>query len=77
MKELGITEAQRLFTKILSVPTLILDKKNKKKKAVILPFEEYERLKRGDKNSDEWSEFIGAESIDEHTPDPRYQAIVK
>ncbi len=39
MRELGISQAQRQFTKLLNQEVTIVDKKNKAKKAVILPFD--------------------------------------
>ena len=44
MLELGISQAQAQFTKLLTQTVFIVDKKARQKKAVILPYEEYERL---------------------------------
>jgi hypothetical protein len=44
MIELGISQAQMQFTKILTEQVTIVDKKNKTKKAVILPYEVYAKL---------------------------------
>ena len=44
MIELGISQAQMQFTKLLSEQVTIFDKKNKTKKAVILPYEVYAEL---------------------------------
>ena len=41
MIELEITQVQEQFDKILDKTILIVDKKSHKKKAVILPYEEY------------------------------------
>jgi len=45
MLEMGISEVQSQFTKLLSKPVLIVDKKSHKKRAVILPYAMYEELK--------------------------------
>lgn len=44
MIELAVSEAQRKFTKLLSQTVLIVDKKSHIKKAVSLPYEEYNKL---------------------------------
>jgi hypothetical protein len=44
MLELGISQAQAQFTKLLSQTVFIVDKKAHQKKAVIMPYEEYEKL---------------------------------
>ena len=44
MLELGISQAQMQFTKILTEQVTIVDKKNKTKKAVILPYDVYAEL---------------------------------
>ena len=44
MIELGIAQAQSQFTKILNKKVLIVDKKTAKKKAVLIPYEEYENM---------------------------------
>ena len=41
MLELGISQAQTQFTKLLNQTVLIIDKKAHNKKAVILPYDEY------------------------------------
>lgn len=82
MLELGISQAQAQFTKILNQSTLILDKKTRQKKAVILPYEEYSKLvkqsatKESLKNGG-FSKFVGVLSQDFQTDDAKYQEIVK
>ncbi len=46
MIEMGIAEVQNKFTKLLSTAVTIVDRKSHKKKAVILPYEMYEKLAR-------------------------------
>ena len=41
MLELGISQAQTQFTQLLNQSVLIVDKKAHRKKAVILPYENY------------------------------------
>ena len=82
MLELGISQAQAQFTKILNQSTLILDKKTRQKKAVILPYEEYSKLikqsatKESLKNG-AFNKFVGVLSQDFQTDDAKYQEIVK
>ena len=44
MIELGVSQAQSQFTKLLDKTTLIVDKKSNQKKAVLLPYEIYLKL---------------------------------
>ena len=44
MLELGISQAQTQFTKLLNQTVVIVDKKSHIKKAVILPYEEYTQI---------------------------------
>ena len=81
MHEMGIAQAQANFTKILDTQTLILDKKNKTKRAVILPYALYDQLvKQAHRNSGEvqgsFSSFRGMLSGDFQTDDERYNRIV-
>ena len=80
MIEMGISQAQMSFTKILSQPVLVVDKKAHKKKAVILPYEEYEKLMkqsmRNDQKSGVFDEFIGILDKDFKTEDEKYNRIV-
>ena len=83
MLELGISQAQVQFTKILSETVFIIDKKARKKKAVILPYEEYEKLlQRAKINSEDlehgsFNHFIGIFDKNFKTDDPKYKAIVE
>jgi len=83
MLELGISQAQTQFTKLLNQAALIVDKKAHVKKAVILPYEEYEMLLKQaqkQKNSPKKSsfrEFVGVLDNDFETEDARYKAIVQ
>ncbi len=81
MLELGIAQAQANFTKILDEQTIVIDKKNKTKRAVILPYEIYNQLlkqlqnKKG-KIEGSFSEFKGLLSNDFKTDDERYNHII-
>jgi hypothetical protein len=44
MVEMGISEVQNQFTKLLSQSVTIIDKKSHKKRAVMLPYDVYEKL---------------------------------
>ena len=85
MIEMGISEVQSQFTKLLSKPVTIVDKKSHKKRAVILPYGMYEELIREHRKSRVFEEdkeldaFVGilkgADSLD--IDDKRYKAIIK
>lgn len=85
MIEMGIAEAQNSFTKLLSKAVTIVDKKSHKKKAVILPYEVYEKLARTQRKEKVFRDdaqldaFLGllegADKFD--TDDERYKAILK
>ncbi len=82
MLELGISQAQSQFTKILNKLVVIVDKKSHRKKAVILPYEEYQELvtRAADKEQllkGSFSKFAGILDNNYHTDDARYNAIVK
>ncbi|HHH19168.1 MAG TPA: type II toxin-antitoxin system Phd/YefM family antitoxin [Campylobacterales bacterium] len=81
MIELGISQAQSQFTKILNQEVTILDKKNKIRKAVILPYEVYSRLiqkalQKEDYLEGEFSEFSGLLSKEFTSTDERYNDII-
>ncbi|PHS34364.1 MAG: hypothetical protein COA92_00255 [Sulfurovum sp.] len=81
MLELGISQAQSQFTKLLNKTSIIIDKKSNIKKAVILPYEEYScLLKRASKNThkDEgvFDQFVGTLDNTFKTDDSRYNRIV-
>ena len=81
MIELGIAQAQTQFTKILTEQVTIIDKKNKTKKAVILPYEVYTQLVkkalvREDYLKGSFSKFAGILSKDFKTDDTKYNDII-
>ena len=81
MIELGISQAQMQFTKILTEQVMIVDKKNKIKKAVILPYEVYAKLIekaliREDYLQGSFSKFKGVLSKEFRTDDAKYNDIV-
>jgi len=82
MLELGISQAQAQFTKILSQTVFIVDKKAHKKKAVIMPYAEYEKLikQSGIKENLEegsFNRFVGMLDKTFETNDMKYNEIVK
>ena len=81
MIELGISQAQTQFTKLLTEQVTIVDKKNKTKKAVILPYDVYTKLVqkalvREDYLKGSFSKFAGVLSKDFKTTDTKYNDIV-
>jgi len=81
MLELGISQAQSQFTKLLSKTAIIIDKKSNIKKAVMMPYEEYSRLvKLASQNSNAkdgvFNQFIGTLESDFKTDDAKYNRIV-
>jgi hypothetical protein len=79
MKELSISQAQKKFTSLLSETTTIVDKKSHVKKAVLIPYELYEKLIQGINinKEEDISKFSGLLSENFDTDDARYNAIVK
>lgn len=82
MLELGISQAQAQFTKLLSQTVFIVDKKAHQKKAVIMPYEEYERLikqsiTKESLESGAFSQFVGILENEFVIDDPKYKAIIK
>lgn len=82
MQELGISQAQAQFTKLLSQTVFIVDKKAHQKKAVIMPYEEYERLLKQSTTKESlesgaFSQFVGMLENEFVTDDSKYKAIVK
>ena len=82
MIELGISQAQMQFTKLLGQSVLIFDKKTHIKKAVMLPYEEYSALikkamSKEDLANGGFGDFKGTLSNDFKVDDVRYVAIVK
>ena len=80
MVEMGVSEVQRQFTKLLTQSVLVVDKKAHVKKAVILPYEDYERLLRQStspkKEEGSFDRFVGALDSDFKTDDEKYHKIV-
>ena len=82
MVEVGIAQAQTHFTKLLDHTVLIVDKKSHRKRAVIVPYEEYVRL-TSDKRSEAYpskgvfSRFVGVLDSEFHTDNPKYNEIVR
>ncbi len=81
MLELGISQAQSQFTKLLNKTAIIVDKKSNIKKAVMMPYEEYSRLiKMAAKNSNKqkgiFDQFIGVLDDEFQTNDSKYHKIV-
>ncbi|WP_277640140.1 hypothetical protein [Wolinella succinogenes] len=82
MLELGISQAQAQFTKLLSQTVFIVDKKAHQRKAVIMPYEEYEKLIRQSTTKESlmtgsFNQFVGILENDFKADDERYKAIVK
>jgi len=79
MLSLSVSQAQRQFTSLLSEVTTVIDKKSNIKKAVILPYEMYEKLLEKSTKSSK-SELDGLRGIfaaDFETDDERYNDILK
>jgi len=82
MLELGVSQAQANFTKLLNQTVVIVDKKSHQKKAVILPYDEYNSLiaktiKKDNLENGSFSKFVGLLDDDFTTNDDKYKAIVK
>lgn len=82
MLELGISQAQAQFTKLLSQTVFIIDKKAHQKKAVILPYEEYERLVKQSTTKESLSngsfnQFVGILDNDYKTDDEKYKRVIE
>jgi len=82
MLELGISQAQTQFTKLLTQTVLIVDKKAHLKKAVIMPYEEYEKLLRQSNTVENlengsFNQFVGILDNAFRTDDIKYNKIVE
>jgi len=82
MLELGVSQAQANFTKLLNQTVVVVDKKSHLKKAVILPYEEYSSLvarakSREDVTNGSFSKFVGILDSEFQIDDPKYRAIIK
>ena len=81
MLELGISQAQSQFTKLLSKTAVIIDRKSNIKKAVMMPYKEYSRLlKLANQNKENdngiFNQFIGTLDTNFKTDDEKYHRIV-
>jgi hypothetical protein len=83
MISLGVSQAQAQFTQILNQSVLIVDKKSHRKKAVILPYDDYLKLitnsnnATNKSNSDVFSKFIGILDDNFKTNDAKYNEVIK
>lgn len=82
MLELGISQAQAQFTKLLTQTVFILDKKARQKKAVIMPYSEYEKLIKQASSKESLSDggfnkFVGILDNNFKTDDEKYNKIIK
>jgi PHD/YefM family antitoxin component YafN of YafNO toxin-antitoxin module len=82
MLELGISQAQAQFTKLLTQTVFIVDKKARKKKAVIMPYEEYEKLIKQSTTKESlqngaFNAFVGVLDKDFQTEDEKYKRILQ
>ena len=82
MLELGISQAQAQFAKLLNQKVTIIDKKSNIPKAVILPFEEYKFLiakstNRQNLEEGVFSRFVGILDDNFKTDDIKYNEIIK
>ena len=80
--ELGISQAQAQFTKLLNKTVLVVDKKANHKKAVIIPYEEYNLLVSRASNKESlqngiFSRFIGILDKNFQTDDIKYREIIE
>lgn len=78
MLELGISQAQ--FTKLLTQTVLVVDKKAYVKKAVIIPYAEYEQLLHKSISKDEiqegvFNQFVRVLDDDFSSDDEKYNRI--
>ena len=81
MLELGISQAQAQFTKLLTKTVIIVDKKAHVKKAVIMPYDEYmhlikKTLPKENLDNGIFNKFVGVLESDFKTDDEKYNKIV-
>ena len=81
MLELGISQAQTQFTKLLTKTVIIVDKKAHIKKAVIMPYDEYmllikRTLREENIDNGVFDQFAGLLESDFKTDDEKYNKIV-
>jgi len=80
MLSLSVSQARKQFTSILSKPITIIDKKRNIKKAVILPYEMYEKMiakNERKKKKVDLDQFVGILKGNLVTDDIRYNEILK
>ena len=80
MLELSIKQVQKQLSGILSETTVIVsDKKHKEKKAVIVPYDDYQKLVHclDNKNAGKLDKFVGILSDKFKINDKRYNDILK
>ncbi len=82
MLELGISQAQAQFTKLLTQTVFIVDKKAHQTKAVIMPYDEYERLIKQASSKENLSDggfnkFVGILDNNFKTDDIKYNELLK
>jgi len=82
MLELEISQAQIQFTKLLTQTVIVVDKKAHQKKAVIIPYTEYEKLINSSPTkesllSGSFNEFVGILDKDFQTDDEKYKRVVE
>ena len=81
MLELGVSQAQANFTKLLNQSVVIIDKKSHQKKAVILPYDEYNSLIAKTRSKKElqngsFSKFVGILDNEFKIDDEKYKVII-
>ncbi len=81
MLELGISQAQTQFTKLLTQTVIIVDKKSRIKKAVIMPYNEYTQLVNRTLSREKiedgvFNQFAGILDSEFKTDDEKYNRIV-
>ena len=81
MLELGVSQAQAQFTKLLNKKVMIIDKKTNIKKAVILPYDEYMQLIAKTKSKKKvkngiFNKYIGILDKDFKSDDEKYNRIL-
>ncbi len=81
MLELGISQAQTQFTKLLTQTVIIVDKKSRIKKAVIMPYNEYTQLVNRTLSTEKiedgvFNQFAGILDSEFKTDDEKYNRIV-
>jgi len=82
MVELGISQAQAQFTRLLNQTVTIVDKKSNHKKAVILPYDDYISLltrvnNKTNPHTSGFDRFVGILDDNFKTSDIKYNEIIK